>query len=149
MDALSNMMSNVHVNSLSHTTKLEITPELLSENWSISLPDAKRTLQATTQDSISIQRGNIHRRIKTLPHHSQYQHLTDYLGMFCSDTFKSNVKSLWGNMYCQLFCNRGNYRKTYPLKSKSEAHHALDSFIHDVGIPEEMLTDNAKELHLS
>ena len=113
------------------------------------MPDAKRTLQATTQDSISIQGGNIHRRIKTLPHHSGYQHLTGYLGMFCSDTFKSNVKSLRGNMYYQLFCNRGNYRKTYPLKSKSEAHHALDSFIHDVGIPEEMLTDNAKELHLS
>ena len=86
---------------------------------------------------------------KRLPHHSRYQHLTGYLGMFCSDTFKSNVKSLQGNMYCQLFCNRGNYRKTYPLKSKSEAHHALDSFIHDVGIPKEMLTDNDKELHLS
>ena len=34
------------------------------------------------------------------------------------------------------------------MKKKSDAHHALDSFIHEVGIPEEILTDNAKELHL-
>ena len=59
-----------------------------------------------------------------------------------------NVISLRGNQYSQLFYNRGNYTRSYPLKRKGDAHHALDTFIHDVGIPEEMLTDNAKELHL-
>ena len=68
--------------------------------------------------------------------------------MFCSDTFKSNVLFLTGNQYSQLFCNRGNYTRSYHLKRKGNAHHALDTFIHDVGIPEEMLTNNAKELQL-
>ena len=87
-NAVRNLLSNVHINSLTHSTKMELTPDILSENWCISLPDAKRTLQATTQNSVSIRRGNIHKRVKTLPHHSRYKHLTGYLGMFCSDTFK-------------------------------------------------------------
>ena len=66
--------------------------------------------------------------------------------MFASDTFLSNVTSLRGNKYIQLFCNRGNYNVCYPLKKKEHAHHALDRFLHEVGVPREILTDGAKEL---
>ena len=43
-DAVRGLLSNVFVSSLSHTTKLELSPEVLSENWSISIPDTKHTL---------------------------------------------------------------------------------------------------------
>ena len=49
----------------------------------------------------------------------------------------------------QLFCNRGNYVTAYPMKEKGHAHHALDRFLHEVGIPSEMMTDGARELTLS
>ena len=52
---------------------------------------------------------------------------------FCSDTFKANVVSLRGHKYIQLFANRHNFNKSYPIKSKGNAHHSLDLFIHDVG----------------
>ena len=142
------LVNKINISGTSRTKNLELTPETLAANWNISISDAKSTLQATTQNSVAIRQGHIHRRVKTTPHHLRYRHLTGYLGMFCSDTFNAKVKSLRGNTYTQLFCNRGNFTRCYSMKHKSDAHHALDTFIHEVGIPEEMLTDNAKELHL-
>ena len=79
----------------------------------------------------------------------KYHQLGGYLSCFCSDPFQSNVESICGNTYIQLFSNRGDFAACYPLKAKSHAHHALDRFLHEVGIPTEMLTDGAKELTIS
>ena len=147
-DMSQTLLDKVNISAVSTSSRLELSADTLASNWNISVSDAKKTLQATTQNSVTIRQGHIHRRVKTTPHHLRYRHMTGYLGLFCSDTFKVNVTSLRGNKYSQLFCNRGNFSKCYSMKKKSDAHHALDSFIHDVGIPEEMLTDNAKELHL-
>ena len=35
------------------------------------------------------------------------------------------------------------------MKNKSDAHHTLSRFIHEVGIPSELLTDGALELNMS
>ncbi len=35
------------------------------------------------------------------------------------------------------------------MKEKGHAHHALDRFIHEVGVPSEMMTDGARELTVS
>ena len=48
-----------------------------------------------------------------------------------------------------MFCNRGNFATGSPLENKSDAPHALNKFFHKVGIPTEMLTDGAKELHIA
>ena len=69
----------------------------------------------------------------------------DYLSKFCSDTFISKIPSLRGNTYVQLFVNRGNFNQSYPMQSRSHAPQALDRFFHEVGLPLEMLTDNAPE----
>lgn len=42
------LLNLVTVNTVSHTSKLEFTPEVLASQWNISLRDAKCTLQATT-----------------------------------------------------------------------------------------------------
>lgn len=124
----------------------EVTPAMLSDLWGVGLKQAKRTLGCTTQHSLRLLYGQISRRVKTLPHQRMYRQLSGYLGLFASDTAKSNVISTRGNKLIQVFANKGNYVKPYFLKAKSEAHHALDMFIHDVGVPSEILTDNAKEL---
>ena len=123
-----------------------LTAEYLSDLWNISLDQAAHTLKNTTHDSIRLLDGIISRRVKTLPHQRMYNHLSGYLGKFASDTAKANVKSLRGNNYVQIFSNRGNYVKIYPMKLKSDAPDALHKFVHDVGVPHELLTDNAPEL---
>ena len=99
-------------------------------------------------DRIRKVKGRIYRRFKTKVHQKRYNQLGGYLSKFASDTFKSNVISLQGNKYIQLFCNRGNYTVSYPIKSKKDAYQALDRFLHEVGVPTEMLTDGTLELFM-
>ena len=136
----------IFVNAVSKSILRTVKPEDLAELWGISVEAATRTLKASTQEYIRILEGRISRRVKTKAHQRQYRQLGGYLGMFASDTFHSKVVSLRGNKYIQHFCNRGNYSVSYPMKSKAHAFHALDRFLHDVGIPSELLTDGAKEL---
>lgn len=142
------LINTVNISATSRTVKLELTAEVLVSNWNINVSNTKQTLQATTKQSVTIKHGHIRRRVKTTPHHLRYRHLTGYLDMFCSDTFTASVNSLWGNKFTRLFRSRGNFTKCCLIKKKNDAHHTLDSFIHDIGIPEEMLTNNAKELHV-
>ena len=137
----------IQVSGFTTTSHGDLTPELLSSLWNISLPNAKRTLDATTHDHIRIP-GPINRRVKTIAHQQAYKQLGGYLSKFALDTFKANVESTRGNKYFQLFCNRGNYVTGTPIARKGDACHALDRFLHDVGIATELLTDGAKELHL-
>ncbi len=46
----------------------------------------------------------------------------------------------------QVFCTDFGYVKTVPMTLKSEAGYALKEFIHDLGIPKHIHTDDAKEL---
>ncbi len=65
---------------------------------------------------------------------------------FYSDTFFSNKVSLTGSKCGQLFVTDFGYAKFVPIKAKSEAGHALQELLKDVGIPDHIHTDNAKEL---
>ena len=145
-DLSSVLSKNIHVSSLSTSPRKSVTAEQLASLWNISLQDAKATIQGTTQDYIRQIEGKLSRRVKTRAHQRQYRQLGGYLGNFCSDTFHSKIPSLRGNQYVQLFCNRGNFVFSCPMKLKSHAHNALDRFLHEVGIPVEMLTDGALEL---
>ena len=138
----------VNLNAIYHRKVNEITPQALASMWKIPLDQAKQTIKCTTQSAIKLNEGILGRRFKPKVHHTRYRQLGGYLGMFAADTFLSNVTSLRGNKYTQLFCNRGNFCKLYPMKKKSDAPHALDRFIHEVGVPNELLTDGAKELTL-
>ena len=140
--------NRILASAMTHRTTASTTKEELASLWEISLDSAARTLKATDQDSLRIRQGKMSRRVKTRAHQRRYKQLSGYLGMMTSDTFKSNVTSLRGNKYVQLFTNRGNFTQCYSIKEKGHAHHALDRFIHDVGMPTEMLTDGARELTL-
>ena len=137
----------VNVSGVDHKASVKsISPEKLSNMWQIGLDSAKLTFHSTTQTHIRDITNRSEKRFKTLRHHRQYKHLSGYLSHFASDTFEAKVRSLTGNKYIQLFCNRGNYSEVYPIENKSDAHLALSMFFNDVGIPSEILTDGAKEL---
>jgi len=63
-----------------------------------------------------------------------------------SDTFFSNVKSIQGHSCGQLFVTDFGYSKFVPMESKAEAGYALQDTIRDIGIPNHIHTDGAKEL---
>jgi hypothetical protein len=48
-------------------------------------------------------------------------------------------------MCAQIFTVGHGFVRIYPMKNKSEAHHALMRFIHDIGVPKDLLTDCAPE----
>jgi hypothetical protein len=62
-----------------------------------------------------------------------------------SDTLFSHIRSVRGFSCAQIFTDGHGFVRVYPMKSKSEAHHALMRFIHYVGVPKDLLTDQAPE----
>lgn len=147
-DYISRLEDSVMVNAMTSKQNDSITAEILARKWNITIDNARLTLKSTTRDAVTLHEGNLTRRFKTKIHHTRYKQLGGYHGMFASDTFRSNITSVRGKNYIQLFCNRANFTKAYSMKSKSHAHHALDRFIHEVGVMNELLTDGAKELTL-
>ena len=136
----------IHIASITTTTKGELSPSYLSKLWNISLDSAKRTLHSTKQTSMHILKNGLTRRRMANKSRLDFHRLSGYLSDFASDTFFSNVVSLRGNKCVQLFANRGNYVKPYPIETKSQAHQALHKFFLEVGLPNSLLTDGALEL---
>jgi len=145
-DLYQSLVASVNISSVSHNSQTTLTPEYLADKWGISLESAKRTITSTSHHSIRTTIGPTSKRFRTRAHQSRYRQLGGYLSTFASDAFSSKVKSLRGNNYIQFFCNRANFVRSYPIKLKSHAYHSLDRFIHEVGVPTELLTDGAKEL---
>ena len=119
------LSNNIMISGITHSSKGELTPSLLSDMWGISLETAKRTLQVTEQLSVRIPQGSLTRRRRVRYNGRTKRKLGGFLSQFSSDTFMSNVTSLRGNKYVQLFCNKGGYVKSYAMKNKGNAHHAL------------------------
>ena len=116
----------------------------LAKNWKIGKEAAQRTLDVTTQRAVrDFSHSTGGRRLKP------YSWMLKYPRIECevfTDTLFGKVKSLRGNTCCQIFCTYFHYIRAIPLKSKSQAHQALDIFFKRVGIPSAMIPDNAKEL---
>ena len=63
-----------------------------------------------------------------------------------SDTFFLTVDSVQGNKCGQLFTTEFGFCKFVPMKNKSEAGYALQETIREIGIPNHIHMDGAKEL---
>ena len=116
--------------------------EELSKKWYIPIDRVEKTLNATS---------NLARRVWDEPRYSRFGYKFRYLSRrhlntkFFSDTFFSTVISKSGNNSVQIFVNDLRFMFSVCMRSKSEAPYALRAFIDDVGCPEEIITDNAKE----
>jgi len=122
------------------------TAEQLSRNWNIGLEAAKRTLKVTTQKGIRHTTQPIEQRFRTRQSQLRYNQLGGRHGRFYTDTFFSSVPTLNGNTMAQVYTNDHGYSKVYPMKLKSQTHETLSTFIHEVGIPSAIHSDDAKEI---
>ena len=138
-----------HASSVRHSKKGEINFSYLSELWDIPLKVAKRTLDVTENFYYSSIHGPFTRRRRASHGRREHVRLSGNLSRFCTDTFPSNVISLRGNRYTQLYTNRANFTRPYHIKTKGDAGSTFHRFIEEVGIPSEILSDGAPELTLS
>jgi len=126
-------------------TRGEITEERLARLWNIPLKTAAQTIRVTTQRGMRMAVHPLHARYRTKQAQLHYNQLSGRHGRFYSDTMLSSVKSTHGNTCGQIFINDINFTRFYPGRSKGEAGNALLDLIRDIGIPSELLTDDAKE----
>jgi hypothetical protein len=122
------------------------TAETLAKRWCIGLDAAKRTLKVTTQKGIHNPTLPIERRYKTKQAQLRYRQLSGRHGRFYTDTFFASTATLNGCKMAQLYINDLSFTKIYPMKLKSETQLTLSTFIHDVGIPHSIHSDDAPEL---
>ena len=124
--------------------KDKLTPEELMRLWGIGLSTAKRTLKATTHQCLrSVE--TIRRRFRTDLAHMRYKRLSSSRhGKFYVDTLFSKVKSIRGYTCGNIFTNTLGFKKFFPLVSEAEGKKTMTDFIHMVGIPPSIHSDDAK-----
>ena len=117
----------------------------LSKVWRISYEDAKRTIDATTQHGMHTPNPVMNQNYTMNDRMLRYRRITQY---FFMDTFfatKKGSTSSRGNTCCQLFVTDKGFIYVVPMKRKSEALAALKHFAKEVGAPDAIVSDMAKE----
>ena len=123
--------------------KLDIPMHVIRRRFgNIPQEVVEATLRNTTQLAERCGEMPLHRRYKTKFAQLRYRRLRSTV---YSDTFSSNVKSINGYTKTQGFVNGDSFFiYHFPMTSESQAHYAIVAYIHDVGIPRKIHTDNAK-----
>jgi hypothetical protein len=134
--------------SSANTTKrhYQTAAEHLANIWNIGLQAAKKTIQVTTQKGTRTINNPIEQRFRTRMAQLRYNQLGGRHGRFYTDTFFSSVPTLNGNTMAQIYTNDLAFTRIYPMRLESQTHETLSSFIHEIGIPSSLHSDNAKEL---
>jgi hypothetical protein len=57
---------------------------------------------------------------------------------------KSQVVSLRGNKCCEIYATEFGWSRAFPLQKESDEHETWDLFLGSYGIPEALVSDNAK-----
>lgn len=120
--------------------------EFLAQNWGIGLEAAERTLRATTQRGVRMFDGNkvgVERRFPTGDRHLRYRRLKHPV---YHDTLFSSITSSRLNTCAEVYVTDFSWSRCFPMKSKSDAHYTLDELYHRYGVPDRLISDNAKEL---
>lgn len=139
--------NNVQIDSIAATYSNKrhhgTDPHLLARKWGIGIKTAKDTLSCTTQHNI---------RSAVLPLTRRYR--TDLLSQrlkrlscrFYTDTAFAKEKSLVGNTCTQIFTDGKGFIVAFPMRSKEDAGDGLQKLCMDVGIPDQLHSDNAYEM---
>jgi Reverse transcriptase (RNA-dependent DNA polymerase) len=126
----------------SDNPRYKLTPEVLATTWGIGLSIAKQTLAATTQRAVkTVVSPSIERRWPTGDRPLRYRKLHHQV---FHDNMKSKTKSLRGNTCCEIYATDFGWSRAFPLQKESDVHESLDLFLGRYGIPEALVSDNAK-----
>ena len=122
-----------------------ISPEKLSKVWRIDLETAKRTLKVTTQRCSRPNNPEFSKNYPTGDRMLRYKKIKEY---FFTDTFfatKKGGKSTRGHTCVQLFVTDKGFVHVIPMKRKKEMFQAMKQFAKEIGAPEAIICDAAKE----
>ena len=119
----------------------DVTASDLSERWCISITQATATLKNTTQKFLRSAILPLARRYRA----DRMYHRKTLKGEWSTDTMDARCKSLDGNLYAQVFANKGYFAKVYPMDKKSKCGEALKTFCREFGVPESLTFDGSKE----
>jgi hypothetical protein len=114
----------------------------LADKWDIGIDAAKQTLKVMTQLGIRHALHPLRRRYRTDYMSLRYNRLDT---TFYTDTLFSKSVSLNMNNCAQIFTN-GKYVRVFPMTSKANAGAALQALAEDIGIPNRLVSDGAKEM---
>ena len=122
-----------------------VDAEHLSKIWRISVDEAQRTLDITTQDQVHTDNPKLARNYGTNDRMLRYKRIKDY---FFMDTFfatKAAGKSTRGHTCCQLFVTDRGYLYVCPMRSKGDVILAVKQFAKAIGAPDALICDAAGE----
>jgi hypothetical protein len=121
-----------------------VRADLLAKRWFIGLETAKRTIELSSQRAVrdfTSTEGS--RRLKHTNYQLKYRHLRSAV---CTDTMFSKTKSLCNNTCGQIFCFDFHWQAFHPMKTKKDAHLALDKIHRDYSVFHTVIPDNAMEV---
>ena len=128
--------------SSSKERRSRVGPDDLARRFCITRDVAAKTLNATTQRGLRLYDTTLDRRFKTQQAQLRFPRLnTTFTPTRCFLT----LLALGGETCAQVMLTSEQHSESYPMKSKSEAGEKLNKWIHDHGIPRQVLTDGAKE----
>ena len=116
----------------------------LAKRWGIGLSTAERTLQATTQKGLrTVLHPTLSRRFRTNDRQLRYRRLSHE--MFTDTLEVKTVSWRRKNRYAQVFATKFGWVRVFPMRTKSEAHHALSLLAQRDGVPHSIVMDGSKE----
>ena len=125
--------------------KAALTPEILSRRWNIGLEKAQDTLRVTTQAGVRNVLVPSERKVRKK---APWLKFPAVKGRWFTDQMFSLVESIHGDIGASVFTNGTGFDKVYPIHTKKDHSEATMHFIHDVGVPQTIVSDGAKELIL-
>ncbi|KAI2513325.1 Reverse transcriptase (RNA-dependent DNA polymerase) [Fragilaria crotonensis] len=117
---------------------VKVSAELLADRFGIGPKRAQRTLRVTTQRGVRSAILPIGRRNRA----DRVFKVKRLSGKFATDTAYGKLKSLRGNVGCQVYSHKCGFKVAYPMM-KVDGNHVGDSltqFISDFGVPAAQLT---------
>jgi hypothetical protein len=122
--------------------RFAITPAILAKRWGIGLVAAQSTLQNTTQTGVRNVFISSERKVRKKAPWLKFPAIK---GKFYADQMFSKLTSVHGHTGATIYTNGLGYDRIYPWKKKADHADTIMDFIHDVGVPQILVTDNAPE----
>eukprot|EP00536_Pseudo-nitzschia_multiseries_P016838 jgi/Psemu1/48042/gm1.48042_g len=114
----------------------------LAKTWNISFKKAEQTLKVTTQKTLRNLQLPLMKRLPT----QRFRNKRVAQGTWYTDTWHAKTTSIMRQEKCaQVFTNGNGFEVFIPIQNKSQAHQGLKIFIHEIGIPEHLISDGAPE----
>jgi hypothetical protein len=136
-----NMICNISVVS-TNDRKSTLTPIALSKRWGITLEAATATLNVSTQTAVRNIFSPSERKVRLK---APWLEFPSIKGEMYVDSMFSKLPGIGGLKGGSVYTNGLGFDYFYPWKSKGQHPDTLMDFIHQVGVPQTLISDNAPE----